>query len=82
MKNKSKYTINILETGQFPPTVVSDLYPRKNYKELVDKATPKKPIKIKTDYMEANVCPICLQVFEGFPYCRNCGQAFVTKEEN
>lgn len=51
-------------------------------KRLLDKSTPVEPIKIKTDYTEANICRICLKVFEGFPYCRNCGQAFVTKEEN
>ena len=42
--------------------------------ELVDKATPKKPMKIKTDYMEAYVCPNCRHSFEGFSYCRFCGQ--------
>lgn len=45
--------------------------------ELVDKATPKKPMKIKTNYMEAYVCPNCRHSFEGFSYCRFCGQRLV-----
>lgn len=49
--------------------------------ELVDKATPKKPIKIKIDYMETYVCPNCRHTFEGRSYCRFCGQALKVEDE-
>lgn len=44
------------------------------YQRLKDKETPKKPIKIKTDYMEAYCCPNCRHTFEDTCYCRFCGQ--------
>lgn len=53
----------------------------KTLQELVDKATPKKPIKIKTNYMETYCCQNCRHTFEGFSYCRFCGQRFEVKNE-
>ena len=50
--------------------------------ELVDKATPKKPIKLKLDYMESYVCPNCRHTYEGSSYCRFCGQALDRGDEN
>ena len=44
-----------------------------------DKETPKKPMKIKTNYMEAYGCPNCRHSFEGFSYCRFCGQRLEVK---
>lgn len=35
----------------------------------------RKPIKIKTDYMEMYACPNCRHSFENTPYCKYCGQA-------
>lgn len=48
--------------------------------ELVDKETPKKPIKIKIDYMEYYACPNCKYTFEGFNRCTYCGQRFRSDE--
>ena len=42
--------------------------------KLQEKETPKKPIKIRTDYMEAYCCPNCRHTFEDTCYCRFCGQ--------
>lgn len=41
----------------------------------VGRDIPKKPIKIKTDYMEMYACPNCRHSFENTPYCKYCGQA-------
>ena len=55
------------------------LYQRsiKSLKELVNKVTPKKPLKNRYDYL---ICPICTNEIENerghvFKYCPKCGQA-------
>lgn len=60
--------------------------------ELVDKATPKKPINQSTPVVRQGYCPNCKGelrklgsrnevVLEGQLYCRSCGQALDWSEE-
>jgi hypothetical protein len=44
----------------------------KNLQELVDKATPIKPIKSDNSF---GLCPVCNNDLGTTPYCPNCGQA-------
>jgi hypothetical protein len=51
----------------------------KQIKELVDKATPKKPLKyVDTIGLEHEYCPRCndtqVTVYAMQPYCKMCGQ--------
>lgn len=60
--------------------------------ELVDRATPKKPINQSTPLVRQGYCPNCKGelrklgsrnevVIEGQPYCCSCGQALDWSEE-
>ena len=60
--------------------------------ELVDKATPKKPINQSKPVVRQGYCPNCkgelrklgsrnAVVIEGQPYCESCGQALDWSEE-
>lgn len=54
--------------------------------ELVDRATPKKPIKDEPSrirYIPTYVCPTCGQRFSGWEskFCYHCGQAFDWSDE-
>lgn len=58
-----------------------------NIEELVDKATPKKPIKDEVQdirYVTKYICPNCGGKFTGkiSDYCYHCGQAFDWSDEN
>lgn len=60
--------------------------------ELVDKATPKKPLDIQTSVVKWGICPVCkgkINEFRGKPnrilessnYCPDCGQALDWSDE-
>ena len=64
----------------------------KTLQELVDKATPKKPINQSTPLVRQGYCPNCKGelrklgsrnevVIEGQPYCCSCGQALDWSED-
>lgn len=61
--------------------------------ELVEKATPKKPIDIQEPLVKWGICPTCKgllntlggrpnRVLESDRYCRDCGQALDWSEED
>ena len=62
-------------------------------RELVEKATPKKPIDIQCPVVIWGLCPTCMgelnpfcgmpnRVFRSDRYCRDCGQALDWSEED
>ncbi len=82
---------NIIEEHQ--PTIY-DFYHDEIFvlKELVEKATPKKPLDVQEPVLKWGLCPNCkgeLNMFHGRPnrvllnekYCRDCGQAIDWSDE-
>lgn len=50
--------------------------------ELVEKATPKKPIKVNDPDFDIRTCPCCgFRVVTHQNYCQGCGQKLRSEEE-
>lgn len=83
LENIGMIDLDNLSNGYDSPKFVKDFYygEYQLLQELVDKATPKKPIKDEVQdirYVTKYICPNCGGKFTGkiSDYCYHCGQAF------